>query len=83
MCSKNAGEICSLNPHFTIVLPINIIGDKLRSLFFWFGFTCLSYRELKLQVSEFFGQNRILLEAGFRVCRLISRASFKALTSYS
>ena len=81
---QNTSEIVSLNPQFIIVLPINIIGDKLRTLvFFFFGFTCSSYRELKLQVSEFFGQNRILLEAGFRVCRLISRASFKALTSYS
>ena len=43
MCSKNAGEICSLNPHFTIVLPINIIGDKLRTLFF-FGLVLLVYR---------------------------------------
>ena len=31
---KDAGEIVSLNHQFTIVLPINIIGDKLRTLFF-------------------------------------------------
>ena len=72
---QNAGEIVSLNPQFTIVLPIDIIGDKLRTLFFclFVCFTCLSYRELKLQVSEIFGQNRILLEARFRVCRFLER----------
>ena len=43
---QNAGEIVSLNPQFTIVLPINVIGDKLRTLFFFVCFTCLSYREL-------------------------------------
>ena len=43
---QNAGEIVSLNPQFTIVLPINIIGDKLRTLFFFVCFTFLSYREL-------------------------------------
>ena len=39
---------------------------------------------LNLVVTSFrIGQNRILLKARFRACRLISRASFKALTSYS
>ena len=80
---QNAGEIVSLNPQFTIVLPINIIGDKLRTLFFFF--VLLFYRiesVIKLQVSEFFGQNRILLEARFRVCRLISKARFKRRISH-
>lgn len=41
---QNAGEIVSLNPQFTIVLPINIIGDKLRTLFFLLLFVLLVYR---------------------------------------
>ena len=40
---QNAGEIVSLNPQFTIVLPIDIIGDKLRTLFFCL-FVLLDYR---------------------------------------
>ena len=43
---QNAGEIVSLNPQFTIVLPINIIGDKLRTLFFFCLFHLFIVSEL-------------------------------------
>ena len=42
---QNAGEIVSLNPQFTIVLPIDIIGDKLRTLVY--RIESLSYKFLK------------------------------------
>ena len=73
---QNAGEMVSLNPHCSLplcYLLISSVTNYAHWFFLFVCFTCLPYRELKLQVSEFFWTNRVLLEARFRVCRFLER----------